>query len=135
VIEQPDEKKPGHWSDEFMTYLLKGVADKSVDELDRAIKEGRPVRLPDSSVSDGSTADYYQLPPDATELQDLISYRDMNAQIGEVFRACYRYGRSAHSDKLRDARKIMFYARAEVERLEKYGDVETSQMTHNGDES
>jgi len=68
-------------------------------------------------TSDGSTADYYELPPDATQLQDLISARDMNAQIGEIFRACYRYGLASHSDKLRDAKKILFYAQAEVDRL------------------
>jgi len=72
-----------------------------------------------SSTSDGSTASYYQLPEGATELQDLISYRDMNSQIGEIFRACYRYGQASHSDKLRDAKKILFYAKAEVDRLEK----------------
>ena len=68
--------------------------------------------------SNGSTASYYEIPAGATQLQDLISDRDMNAQIGEVFRACYRYGRVSHSDKLRDARKILFYAQAEVKRLE-----------------
>ena len=71
------------------------------------------------TVSDGSTASYYQLPPRARELQDLISFRNMNAQIGEIFRACYRMGRASHSDCLRDARKILFYAQAEVARLEK----------------
>lgn len=71
--------------------------------------------------SDGSTADYYQLPPGATELQHLISGRDMNAQIGEIFRAAYRYGRAGHSSQLRDAKKMVFYAKAEVERLEKLG--------------
>lgn len=30
--------------------------------------------------SDGSTASYYELPTNATELQHLISHRDMNAQ-------------------------------------------------------
>ena len=70
-------------------------------------------------TSDGSTASYYQLPAGATELQHLISYRDMNAQIGEIFRACYRYGIASHSDKLRDAKKIRFYAEAEIARLEK----------------
>ena len=70
-------------------------------------------------TSDGSTASYYQLPAGATELQDLISHRDMNAQIGEIFRACYRFGIAAHSDKLRDANKIKFYAEAEIARLEK----------------
>lgn len=42
----------------------------------------------------------------------------MNAQIGEIFRACYRYGRVEHSEKLRDAKKIKFYAEAEIERIE-----------------
>ena len=68
--------------------------------------------------SDGSTASYYKLPPGCTELQDLISYRNMNAQDGEVFRAIYRKGRASHSDELRDARKVLFYAQAEVKRLE-----------------
>jgi len=76
------------------------------------------------SRSDGSTADYYVLPEGATQLQDLISHRDMNSQIGEIFRACYRYGIVSHSDKMRDAKKIRFYAQAEVERLEKFGQVE-----------
>lgn len=72
-----------------------------------------------SNKSDGSTASYYELPKDCTELQHLISYRDMNAQIGEIFRACYRYGIASHSDRLRDAKKIKFYAEAEIARLEK----------------
>lgn len=74
-----------------------------------------------ATISDGSTASYYELPANATQLQDLISHRDMNAQIGEVFRACYRYGLASHSDKLRDAKKIKFYAEAEIARLEKMG--------------
>lgn len=69
--------------------------------------------------SDGSSADYYVLPPDSKQLQDLISHRNMNAQIGEIFRACYRYGIVSHSDMLRDAKKIKFYAEAEIARLEK----------------
>ena len=72
----------------------------------------------DKEKSDGSTASYYELPAGVKELQDLISHRNMNAQIGEIFRACYRYGSSSHSDELRDAKKILFYAKAEVARLE-----------------
>lgn len=68
-------------------------------------------------TSDGSTAEYYELPAKATQLQHLISAKDMNAQIGEVFRTCYRYGECSHSDKLREAKKIAFYAAAEIERL------------------
>jgi Flp pilus assembly CpaF family ATPase len=72
--------------------------------------------------SDGSTASYYKLPENATELQHLISHKNMNAQIGEIFRASYRYGEVEHSEKLRDAKKIKFYIEAEIERLEKYGE-------------
>ena len=71
----------------------------------------------ESGTSDGSTASYYELPAEAKELQDLISHKDMNAQIGEIFRAAYRYGQSSHSDKLRDAKKIRFYIDAEIKRL------------------
>ena len=69
--------------------------------------------------SDGSTASYYVLPTGAKQLQDLISHRDMNAQMGEIFRACYRYGQASHSDQMRDAKKIKFYIEAEIKRLEK----------------
>jgi len=68
--------------------------------------------------SDGSSADYYVLPASARELQDLISHKNMNAQIGEIFRSCYRFGEASHSNQLRDAKKIKFYIDAEVSRLE-----------------
>ncbi len=67
--------------------------------------------------SDGSTASYYELPAGAVELQDLISHKNMNSQIGEIFRACYRMGEASHSDELRDAKKIKFYIDAEIKRL------------------
>ena len=72
-------------------------------------------------TSDGSTASYYELPAGAAQLQDLISHRNMNAQLGEIFRACYRYGLASHSDQLRDAKKIKFYIEAEIARLQKLG--------------
>ena len=75
-----------------------------------------------AETSDGSTASYYELPTDCSELQDLISYKDMNAQIGEIFRECYRYGQSSHSHELRGVKKILFYANAELKRLEKLND-------------
>ena len=72
-----------------------------------------------TNKSDGSTASYYELPTGCAELQDLISHRNMNAQDGEIFRAIYRKGRASHSDELRDAKKVLFYAQAEVDRLER----------------
>ena len=96
------------------------------------------------SQSDGSSANYYKIPVSALsidmqlrmlgftteqieeintvvfQLQDLISYKNMNAQIGEIFRACFRYGEVAHSKMLRDAKKIEFYSLEEQKRLLKY---------------
>lgn len=106
------DRAPTHTYSELM--LLAGMAPNQ--------DQNQPVnslKTPANSTSDGSTASYYELPEGATELQDLISHRDMNSQIGEIFRSCYRYGLVSHSDKMRDAKKIRFYAQAEVERLEK----------------
>lgn len=90
------------------------------EEKEMTEKDLKPL----SARSDGSSADYYLLPKNAAQLQDLISHRNMNAQIGEIFRACYRYGIASHSDQLRDAKKILFYAHSEVKRLEREAELE-----------
>jgi hypothetical protein len=74
------------------------------------------------TTNDGSSADYYKLPQRAKQLQDLISYRNMNAQVGEMFRALYRLGTDHHSSTERDLKKIIFYAKAELARIQKYGE-------------
>jgi hypothetical protein len=89
-------------------------AARAVADIQAARSEAKP-----GQVSDGSSADYYKLPPESTQLQDLISARDMNGQMAEIFRAVYRYGQVAHSPKLRDAKKILYYIQAEIARLEK----------------
>lgn len=100
-----DNAKPSYWENLNRNSLHNTVrADDAID--------CRP-------QSDGATALYYKLPKDAVELQDLISFKNMNAQIGEAFRSCYRYGEASHSDQLRDAKKIKFYAEAEIKRLTK----------------
>jgi hypothetical protein len=125
--------KPVNTSDttppELPTNVTYGVAQRESygESLPMMVDESKPRlrREPSPSleralrlVSDGSTADYYELPKNAKELQDLISHKNMNAQIGEIFRACYRYGEVAHSKMLRDAKKIKYYAEAEIKRLE-----------------
>jgi hypothetical protein len=68
--------------------------------------------------SDGSTASYYELPEGAEQLQDLISHKNLNGQLAEIFRECYRFGEASHCDELRGIKKILFYAEAEKKRLE-----------------
>ena len=85
-----------------------------------AAPAGESVKIQAKQTSDGSTANYYKLPSDATELQDLISFKNMNGQMAEIFRATYRYGQVEHSSNVRDLNKIIFYAEAELNRLSRY---------------
>lgn len=62
----------------------------------------------------------YKLPEDATELQDLISFKNLNAQMGEIFRIVYYYEQSNHATKIQEAKRIRYYIEAEIKRLEKY---------------
>ena len=79
-----------------------------IGKFDNGFSRYTTDEIPDTIQSDGSTASYYELPEGATELQDLISAKNMNAQIGEIFRACFRYGEVAHSPMKRDIKKILF---------------------------
>ena len=68
-------------------------------------------------VAGGSTPSQYGLPEGATDLQDLIEFRDMNFAIGNIFKACYRMHNCNHSITIRDVNKILWFANRELERL------------------
>jgi len=98
------------------------IANSQAANLEKKHARGTSHRdVNTKEVSDGSSADYYILPAGAKQLQDLISHRNMNSQIGEIFRESYRYGLAAHCDQMRGAKKIQFYIKAEIARLEKLG--------------
>lgn len=114
VMKAMDITRPDWWKESLEQRPQVVLAPETVE----AIKN--------TEVSDGSTARYYELPDGATQLQHLISAKNMNAQIGEIFRACYRYGEVHHSPQIRDIKKIIFYAQAELERLEKLENAKAS---------
>lgn len=66
------------------------------------------------ATSDGSSASYYELPPWAAELQDLIRFKNMNGAQAEIFRAVYRGSEASHSGEQRQARKLLAYSIDEV---------------------
>lgn len=70
-------------------------------------------------VSDGSSTDYYLLPPGATDLLDLIEHKRMGFGLGNIFKACYRLGEKGGTDAAYDLRKIIFFATRELARVEK----------------
>lgn len=72
--------------------------------------------MPKSSVvSDGGSTSYYELPEGSTELNDLIEHKKMSFALGNIFKACYRFGEKDTASRLYDLNKIIFFA----ERLKK----------------
>ena len=59
--------------------------------------------------SDGGSTSYYELPPHATELRHLISYKGMSKSRGDIFKACYRLNEKEGSAIEYDLNKIKFF--------------------------
>lgn len=96
--------------------------DREVREIEDAVAKASWKEYCDLSKQElpgGSTPSQYSLPTGATELQDLIEHREMNFAIGNIFKACYRLGNCSHSDKLRDLRKILWFAQRELDKESK----------------
>lgn len=70
-------------------------------------------------INDGGSADYYKLPKDAKDLQDLIEFKKMNFACGNIFKAVYRLHDETHSNVVRDLHKIIWFANREIDRLTK----------------
>jgi hypothetical protein len=62
----------------------------------------------------GLDGPYYDLPEGATQLQDLIEYKDMNFSVGNIFKATYRLNDKA--TRQYNLEKIIFYAQRELDR-------------------
>ncbi|APY14339.1 MULTISPECIES: hypothetical protein [unclassified Brucella] len=66
-------------------------------------------------TSDGGSTSYYELPAEATELNDLIEHKGMSFALGNIFKACYRFGEKDAASRMYDLNKIIYFA----ERLKK----------------
>lgn len=62
------------------------------------------------ATSDGGSTDYYRLPAGATELNDLIEHKRMSFALGNIFKACYRFGEKDAASRMYDLNKIIFFA-------------------------
>lgn len=66
--------------------------------------------LPSTVTSDGGSTSYYELPEGASELNDLIEHKGMSFALGNIFKACYRFGEKDAASRLYDLNKIIFFA-------------------------
>ena len=62
------------------------------------------------------------LPTNATQLQDLIEYQDMNANQKECFKASWRVGRKEGNDSQYDWKKIVYFSLRELGRIQGHKD-------------
>lgn len=69
--------------------------------------------------SDGGSTGYYRLPRGAKELGDLIEHKDMNFNVGNIFKAAYRLGDKAGNSLEYDLNKIIWFAKRELRRLKR----------------
>ncbi|NIH74389.1 hypothetical protein FHV99_001596 [Ochrobactrum sp. P20RRXII] len=61
-------------------------------------------------TSDGGGTSYYELPAGATELNDLIEHKGMSFALGNIFKACYRFGEKDAASRMYDLNKIIYFA-------------------------
>jgi hypothetical protein len=69
--------------------------------------------------SDGGSTSYYNIPEYATDLQDLIEHKRMEFGLGNIFKACYRFGDKDGTSKRYDLNKMIFFAQRELARLDR----------------
>lgn len=67
--------------------------------------------------SDGGSTSYYLLPEGAIELGDLIEHKNMNFNVGNIFKAAYRLGQKDGNEDAYDLRKIIYFAERELKRI------------------
>ncbi|MBV2143098.1 hypothetical protein KUG47_06265 [Falsochrobactrum sp. TDYN1] len=81
--------------------------------IDRGMPEwARAERLTSGPAiqSDGGSTSYYELPEGATELNDLIEHKGMSFALGNIFKACYRFGEKDAASRMYDLNKIIYFA-------------------------
>jgi len=73
----------------------------------------------DLSKNNGGRTDYYSLPTQARECQDIIEWRDMNFSQGNIMKIAFTFNTSRHSgtDYERDLNKIIYFAQRELKRI------------------
>ena len=82
-------------------------------------KTFKPYTLEFEAHNNGGKTDYYDLPKDAKCCQDIIEWREMNFQQGNIFKVAFTFncGRHSGTDYRRDLNKIIYFAQRELERL------------------
>lgn len=93
------------------------VVEVSSEEMKEFMEKYQAKNAPSANNNGGST-DYYKLPPNCTDCQDIIEWRKMNFAQGNIMKAvfCFNIPRGT-SSYLRDLNKIIWFAQREINRI------------------
>ena len=106
-----DEENEAHYfKNDWADYFL-----PAYEPVSAGVPDIEPAEV--TKLSGGGGFNYYDLPPEPEQLQDLIEYRNMNGNLKDIFKACYRMGLKEGTSDIYDAEKIVFYALRELGRL------------------
>mgnify|MGYP003651225492 CR=1 FL=1 len=72
--------------------------------------------------SGGWSSPYYMLPVGAKELGDLIEHKNMNFNVGNIFKAAYRLGDKNGTTRMYDLEKMQWFIEREILREERKDD-------------
>lgn len=79
--------------------------------------------------SDGGSTGYYNIPKWAEDIGDLIHYKQMGFNVGNIFKACFRLDDKEGTDRRYDLNKMIFFAQRELEYLDGRGKGTTQNPT------
>jgi hypothetical protein len=111
VVEVVGDFGSGHCFEEGEVVTVTRLTDygyycQGFDEVTWAVRD-RELK-PLLTEADGGPAEYYDFPPNAITLNDLIEHKGMDFHRGNIFKACWRYGTKSGTTKEYDARKIIY---------------------------
>ena len=99
----PDSKYcQQHYEEMMAKWDFGKLTREAHDEYYGVDRQGNEIK------SDGGPAQYYDFPPNAITLNDLIEHKEMDFHRGNIFKACWRYGTKSGTTKEYDARKIIY---------------------------
>lgn len=105
AIEDPED----NYKSLFQTEAWKSYQSEGLD------KPTEIAATEDESINNGGPTQYYDLPKDVKDIQDVIELKKMDWNIANIFKACYRMGSQNHSSTERDLNKIIYFAKRQLE--------------------
>lgn len=82
-------------------------------------KQNKPFSVEEKAHNNGGSTDYYKLKTTWKDLADIMEYRSMNYNQGNIFKSafCFNVGRHDGTSYERELNKIIYFAERELKRI------------------